>query len=226
MRGHGESSVTGPFTFQQLTDDIDALRQHFAGGMGKVIILGGSFGGYLAQQYTIQYPQHVRQLILRGTAPSWHHEDGALQRLTERLSKAPLSSKEMLVNGVFDKFESDEHFRLVMFALGPLYSEPTYDPNASLGGNLKTKFRAGVHNDLYSPSQKYFDYRAGLKDLATPTLVIVGEKDWICPPDESRAIADAVANSKLVIVENANHGVHLEQNKQVLDCIRGFLGAS
>ena len=54
MRGHGESSVTGPFTFQQLTDDIDGLRQYFVGEMGKVIILGGSFGGYLAQQYAIQ----------------------------------------------------------------------------------------------------------------------------------------------------------------------------
>ena len=75
----------------------------------------------------------------------------------ERLSKAPLASKEMLVNGVFDKFDSDEHFRLVMFALGPLYSEATYDPNASLAGNLKTKFRAEVHS-RWCPSIEHLQH--------------------------------------------------------------------
>lgn len=80
-----------------------------------------------------------------------------MKRLTERLSKAPLASKEMLVDGVFDKFECDEHFRLVMFALGPLYSEATYDPNASLEGNLKTKFRAEVHSK-WSSSIKHLQH--------------------------------------------------------------------
>ena len=74
MRGHGKSSEIGPFTFQQLVDDIDGLRIHFLGEDSKVIILGGSFGGFLAQHYAIQYAQHVSHLILRGTAPSYHRE--------------------------------------------------------------------------------------------------------------------------------------------------------
>ncbi|RDW64245.1 hypothetical protein BP5796_10747 [Coleophoma crateriformis] len=223
MRGHGESSVTGPFTFQQLTDDIDALRRHFVGNDGKVIILGGSFGGFLAQQYVIQYSEHVDYLILRGTAPSWHHEAGALERLEERLWKAPLASKEMLVNGVFDKFQNDDEFRLVMFALGPLYAESAYNANAGLQKNLKTKFRAQVHNDLYSQDEKYFDYREGLKTVSVPALVLVGEKDWICPLEESKLIAQTLPKSRLLVVKDANHSVHLEQNKFVLYNIRDFL---
>lgn len=74
MRGHGRSSEIGPFTFQQLVDDIEGLRLHFLGQNGRLIVLGGSFGGYLAQQYAIQYSQHVSHLILRGTAPSYHRE--------------------------------------------------------------------------------------------------------------------------------------------------------
>jgi pimeloyl-ACP methyl ester carboxylesterase len=68
-RGHGQSTCTPPYTFAQIVDDIHALRAHFVGD-AKAVICGGSFGGYLAQQYAITYPHFVSHLILRGTAPS------------------------------------------------------------------------------------------------------------------------------------------------------------
>jgi pimeloyl-ACP methyl ester carboxylesterase len=71
-RGHGQSSSTKPYTFSQIVDDIEGVRRHFAGPETKVIICGGSFGGFLAQQYAITYGQFVSHLILRGTAPSYH----------------------------------------------------------------------------------------------------------------------------------------------------------
>lgn len=58
---------------------------------------------------------------------------------------APCASKEMLVDGVFKAFKNDEEFRLVMFALGPLYSE-SYDANKALEKNLETVFRARTHS--------------------------------------------------------------------------------
>jgi len=57
----------------------------------------------------------------------------------------------MLVDGVFGAFENDEEFRLVMFALGPLYSE-SYDSNSALKRNLETVFRARTHSEF----RRYF----------------------------------------------------------------------
>ncbi|CZR65609.1 uncharacterized protein PAC_15509 [Phialocephala subalpina] len=222
IRGHGQSSQTGPFTFRQLVDDIDGLRLHFGGAESKIILCGGSFGGYLAQQYAIEYSDNVSHLILRGTAPSYHHEEQAIRVLEERLPLAPCASKEMLIDGVFGSFKSDEEFRLVMFAFGPLYSE-SYEPNSALKKCLETVYRAKVHNDLYSSSEKYFDYRDQLKNITAETLVVVGEKDWICPPDQSHLIARSIPKATLAIFPNANHGVHLEKNAEVLAKIRQFL---
>jgi len=73
-RGHGQSSVTEPFTFKQIVDDIEAMRVYFAGPESKIVVCGGSFGGYLAQQYAITYPTRVSRLILRGTASSFHRK--------------------------------------------------------------------------------------------------------------------------------------------------------
>jgi len=71
FRGHGRSSATKPYTFAQLVDDVEGLRRHFTGDQ-KAIICGGSFGGFLAQQYALTYPENVKYLILRSTAPSYH----------------------------------------------------------------------------------------------------------------------------------------------------------
>lgn len=139
----------------------------------KVAILGGSFGGYIAQQYALTYPNHVSFLILRGTAPSHERkstssstfdsftkdvsrashlfesltvdEAEAFITLRERLHKAPLASLEMLAK-VFGSFKDDDEMRLVMFAIGPLYSEGVYNANAALESCRKTIYRAESHS--------------------------------------------------------------------------------
>ncbi|KAK1149613.1 hypothetical protein N8T08_005162 [Aspergillus melleus] len=207
-RGHGQSSRTKPYSFQQIVDDIEALRVHHVGPERQCIICGGSFGGFLAQQYAIQYADKVSHLILRGTAPSHHREgslldakaslwyadvssadeDKAIQTLETRLHRSPGLSVSMLKEKIFGRFQNDDEFRLVMLCAAPLYAEK-FDPDGALRKNLETVFDAESHNDLYSTSEKYFDYRDDLRLITARTLVVVGEFDWICPPGQSEIIA-------------------------------------
>lgn len=219
FRGHGNSSFTPPFTFKRIVDDIEVLKNHFT--EDKIIVIGGSFGGFIAQQYAITYPESIKALVLRGTAPSHHHESEAFKVLEKRLDKASNASVEMLQK-VFTSFKSDEEFKLVMFALSPLYSE-SYNPDKALQSCLSTKYRAKTHNDLYSEKEKYFDYKNDLIHLEIPTLIIVGEKDWICPPAQSQIIHNLIPNSQYFEVEGANHGVHIEKKEIVIDKITEFL---
>lgn len=160
-RGHGQSSRTEPYTFHQLVEDIEGLRRVFAGDQ-PCILCGGSFGGYLAQQYAITYPANVSHLILRGTAPSYHRElttrrhgrsdtdshadeDMAIKTLEQRASRAPNFAISFLREKVFGRFESDLEFRLVMYAAAPLYSE-RFDAEAALKSNMGTVFYAKSHS--------------------------------------------------------------------------------
>ncbi|CAI7630356.1 unnamed protein product [Penicillium glandicola] len=222
FRGHGQSSRTEPFTFHQLVEDIEGLRRHFLGADQPCIICGGSFGGFLAQQYAITYPAHVSHLILRGTAPSHHHEETAIRTLEQRTSRAPGLSITFLKDKIFGRFESDLEFRLVMYAAAPLYSE-NFDPELGLKQNIDTVFYAKSHNDLYSQQEKFFDYRDRLQLITARTLVIVGERDWICPPEQSKDIASRIPGAHLEIIENANHSVHLEKNAEVIELIKRHL---
>ncbi|KAJ6623570.1 prolyl aminopeptidase [Mycena sp. CBHHK59/15] len=222
FRGHGRSACTPPYTFAQLVDDIEAFRAHFAGD-ARAVVAGGSFGGYLAQQYAITYPDKLSHLVLRGTAPSHHHEEEALGTFQAHLHRAPNASLAML-RKVFSAFEDDVEFRLIIFALGPLYVE-TYDADAALRSNRQTVFRAETHNALYSESEKYFDYRDALGRVTAKTLVIVGEQDWICPPSQSKIIAVRIPNARLIVVPGANHSVQHEKNELFVQAVRELLAS-
>ncbi|KAF7557574.1 hypothetical protein G7Z17_g606 [Cylindrodendrum hubeiense] len=214
-RGHGQSSRTKPYTFEQIVDDIEGLREHFVGAEQPVIICGGSFGGFIAQHYAIKYASRVSHLVLRGTAPSHHHEEGAIRSLEKRLDKTPGFSVSMLRNKVFGSYESDREFQLVHFAMLPLYSEQ-YNADNGLRACLDTVHIAESHNDLYSETEKYFDYTDSLHRISAKTLIVVGDRDWICPLENSQLLAEKIPDARLFVVEGANHGVHVERPELVL----------
>ncbi|WVW79476.1 hypothetical protein I302_101445 [Kwoniella bestiolae CBS 10118] len=230
FRGHGQSSPTPPYTFDQIVQDIESVRQHFIEqGDGsekkrKFILEGGSFGGMIAQQYAITFAENVDNLILRGTAPSWHHEEEALQNLISRApSKAPMATSEML-SKVFGAFTDDNEMRLIFFAIAPLWVDSGYNPNEGLEVARRTVYNSESHNQLYSDREKYFDFRPNLKLVTAKTLIIVGQGDWTCPPSQSEEIHRGIPDSRLVVFEGAGHFVQHEKNREVLEVVRDFLG--
>lgn len=71
--------------------------------------------------------------------------------------------------------------------------------------------------------EKCFDYRKQLPNVTAKALVIVGEKDWMCPPKQSEMIASCIPGAHLHVVADANHSVHLEKPELVTKLIREHL---
>lgn len=207
MRGHGHSQGPGPYTFGQLVDDLEQVRRTL-GGDKPMVLLGGSFGGMIALSYALRYPRGLSHLVLRGTAPSWRHELEALSNFEARATqKAPMATKGMLQKVFTPTIVSDEEFRLIMFALAPMYVEDgeRVDLDRILANSAHVRYNAKVHNDLFADHS--YDMVERLPEIRTPTLVMCGDSDWICPPSQSRLIASRVPGARLVVVPNSNHGV-------------------
>jgi proline iminopeptidase len=68
MRGHGRSTIGTPaqWTLAQWGDDVKSLCDSL--GISKPIVLGLSFGGFVAQAYATRHPKHPAALILISTA--------------------------------------------------------------------------------------------------------------------------------------------------------------
>jgi pimeloyl-ACP methyl ester carboxylesterase len=59
------------------------------------------------------------------------------------------------------------------------------------------------------------DSRPRLADIKVPTLVLVGDKDALTPPDRSEEMAAAIPDARLVVVPNCGHASTLEQPETV-----------
>ncbi len=212
MRGHGESSLTKPYTFDQLSDDLEGIRKTL-GRDRPMILLGGSFGGMMALSYAVRYPHGLSHLILRGTAPSWRHELEALANFEARAAKAPMLTKSMLHKEFSDGIIDDNEFRLIWFAMAPLYiaDGARIDYDAILEATRRTPIRTETHNALFKaengPGGKAYDVTDRLREIKVPTFVMCGEQDWICPPSQSKLIVSSIPGAKLFMVPNSNHGV-------------------
>ena len=77
-RGSGKSSkIEDPkqYTVANMVEDIEAVR--LALGLGKISVLGHSFGGVLVQAYALQVSAELSHLILGSTFSSTRNQPGA-----------------------------------------------------------------------------------------------------------------------------------------------------
>src|SRR5512144_2699635 len=68
--GRSVGSAVTTMTWDNLTADADALRERL--GFERWSVLGHSFGGHVALEYVLRYPDRVSRLVLLDTAADAH----------------------------------------------------------------------------------------------------------------------------------------------------------
>src|SRR5437016_5317332 len=116
-RGSGRSEkledVTG-YTVENMVEDVEAVRQ--ALNLGKINLLGHSYGGVLAQAYAFKYQKNLTHLILGGTFSSTSAFNEVLAREKQSMPADARQKLQGLENaGLFgkgkdwEKNRSEEH---------------------------------------------------------------------------------------------------------------------
>lgn len=218
-RGSGDSGVNPPFTHAQWVEDAEALRRHL--GLGRVVIAGGSYGGYIAQEYALAYPENVLAMILRDTAcHSGHRREARENALrSARAAEIDFAALDRMFAG---QMASDEEMKEVWRQIQPLYNV-RYDPRAG-EERLKTmRFHHQTHNFAFAKNLPGFDLRARLPSIQAPTLVVHGRHDWIVPWRCGEEIAGLIPNARFEIFEHSGHSPQLEEPERFLALVRSFL---
>jgi proline iminopeptidase len=219
-RGSGASDPVPPYTHAQWVADWDALRDHF--GDEKIVVKGGSYGGYVALEYVLAHPARVRALILRDTSASRKTEAQAKANALSRAKEFPEITPDML-DMVFDgQVPDDATLKRAYAALAPLYDAKT-DPKKAAERVASATFRADTHNQAFAGNLPHFDLTGRLHEIQVPTLVTVGRHDWITPVAASEEIAAGIPHAELVVFENSGHSPQLEENAKWVATVRDFL---
>ncbi len=218
QRGNGDSEDAAPYSHEQFIADTEELRQQL--GLGKIVLTGSSYGGFLALEYALKYPQNLAGIILRDTAASNAYNNTAKERALK--SGLPGVDAEMLDRLFGGQTRSDEEFLQMYKAIQPLYFV-TSDPEM-LEARLKgVKVHHETHNWVYAKNIPAFNLVDRLKTIQVPMLILCGRHDWITPLAASEEIAREVPNSRLVVFEHSGHSPQREEPEKFYRVVRQFL---
>jgi proline iminopeptidase len=238
-RGSGRSERledATKYTVENMVEDVEAVRQ--ALNLGKISLMGHSYGGVLAQAYAFKYQKNLTHLILGST---FHSTSAMNAVLANEERQMPAEKRERLEAlekaGLFGNGKPWEKGRYpteyAELAWGDGYfpflyqkhPDPNYDP---LSGNTTSSWDLyremwGSHGEfVIDGNLKSVEYADRLSSIHVPTLVICGDHDE-SDPSLSKTMHEKIAGSKLVIIPQAGHLVFVDQPNLYLKTIDDFV---
>jgi 3-oxoadipate enol-lactonase len=194
-RGHGHSDApAGPYTIEQLTCDVLGLLDHL--GIARAHFCGISMGGLTGAALAARHPERIGRAVLANTAA----KIGSPEVWEPRAHKARTEGMAGLADAVLPRW-----FTPGFFAREPRLVEV-----------IRDGFR---HTDAHGyaancDALNTADLRAEVAGIGRPVLVVTGAHDQSTPPDQGRALAQAIPGARHVEFDAA----HISN----LECADGF----
>lgn len=177
----------------------------------KVSIMGISYGGEIAVQYAVRYPEKVKKLILANTAArtsDWLRKIGDGWNAVARTN-------------------SGEAYYLTTIPV--IYSTGFYEREAAWmerrEGTLIPYFsRDDVRESLIrlTDSSRDYDYTDRVHEISCPTLIISCSEDCLVPPTEQIILHEKIKGSHYVTINGSGHASMYEDPASFAALVLGF----
>jgi pimeloyl-ACP methyl ester carboxylesterase len=209
-RGIGASdALSGPVSVGSLADDLAGLL--IALGIKQAHILGASFGGFVAQEFAISYPEMTRSLILCCTSFGGpRHLLPSVDTLQALAAIGALNTEE----------STRKNFRI---AFAPAFINERPD---ELDQVIRLRLSNPVSDQTHFAQLQAaatFDAEARVSEIKAPTLVITGDEDTLVPPINSHNLVKQIAGAKLVAIEGGGHMFFIEQAEKFNSAVIDFI---
>ncbi|MCG5219504.1 alpha/beta fold hydrolase [Streptosporangium sp. KLBMP 9127] len=217
-RGSGASEGREPYTHEQWVADVDGVRAW--AGAERIVLAGGSYGGFIAMEYAITHPDRVSALVLRDTSADNSNQEMAIRNAlaSSRVEIDRVKLDRIMSGTVRDDDDLRDCWREIL----PLYDHD-YDPAKVAERVAATPYRYRTHNFAFAVNQPNYDIKPRLSQITAPTLVTVGRHDWITPVACSETIAAGVRDGRLAVFEKSGHSPQVEEADLFEATVREFL---
>ena len=215
--------------------DIEMLRKKR--GDKKITLLGISWGGLLAMNYTVLYPQYVSNLVLLGSAPpSYKLWDVLFDNQRVRRSTAELDSMNMLhktfsnkTNAELDslkRFDPTAPEVIAFKDFVAIHVRAMHYDRSTAGKNFDELF-AGFNFQPIPYIDKEvinskWDITTGLKKLAVPALILYGRQD-----DQGESTfflqKECLKHSEMKVIEKCGHIMWEDQPTEFYKILTSYL---
>ena len=179
------------------------------------VVIGISFGGFVAMRFAAEHPELVKRLVLLVSAHRFSPEGWRIMQ------------------GQFQALERGD-LRTLVRNNALLFRRPWYNWLVQIklwkdGDRLATQFRdpAAILRDYHQLFGPDFQNNAEhLRRIASPTLIIGGTADQLFDRRACEETAGLIPGAQIRLFERETHMLPIEKSKEVASAITAFLGPS
>jgi proline iminopeptidase len=211
------------WTVARYSDEVEAVRKGL--GLEHFVLYGHSWGGMLAIEYALKYPQHLSRLVISdmtASIPAYVEHAKVLRAEFSATDRATLDKYEKLnktddpaYQAVIDKLNNQHLCRI-----NP-WPEPVQ--------RAFNKANIHIYNIMQGPNEfsitgnfKNWDRWADLPKIKTPTLVMGGRNDEM-DPDQIRREGKLIPNARTWISERGSHMAMYDDQEAYFAALVPFL---
>jgi 3-oxoadipate enol-lactonase len=210
LLGFGESDAPhdrSAYSIETYADQLKAVVD--ALGVGKVVLVGLSMGGYVTFAFMRKYRDFAAGIVLADTRAEADVPEITERRTAQQKQVSEKGTEELIdtLTGTYVSQSTIEKKRDVVERVKSLMDNPAYGFIGAL---------EAMKNRL--------DSTDGLVEIKVPTLIVVGENDALTPPELSRKMHEHIGESRLVVLPEAGHMSNLESPDAFNGALAEFLG--
>ena len=217
-RGHGRSDrrPRDEWTLDTFADDV--VRLCDALGIAKPIVLGQSFGGFVAQRYLARHPDHAAKVVLSSTSPHL-----GLARKLAMFEKLGGPAAREAARAFWSAPNA------ATWAPYNQHCKPFYNQRHTADGELalaRIVFNTDILFASAAGEQQDMNLLPGLAQVRCPVLVMAGNLDPVCPLADAQDIAAAIPApwGRLVSFASSGHGAWRDEPEAAFALLREFIG--
>ena len=181
---------------------LDLIAQQ---GLDGVVLVGSSFGGWIALEMCVRSVERIGHLVLIDTLGLKF--GGREERDIADVYALP--QEELLRRTFFDPARAM-----------PDYRELDDDQLMAIARDRAATALYGWRPYMHDPGLRQWLHR-----VSVPTLVLWGENDGIVTPDYGVKLDRSLPNARFTLIAEAGHYPQIERPDEVSAAIRGFTGS-
>jgi len=210
-------------TLDNFINDIEGLRRALR--LGRVNLMGHSFGGVLAMMYAVRYPDRVNSLILVNSGGA---RSDFFTKIGPNIQNRRTREDSLLVEQIAASPEFQANDRTTANRFWSLFLKP-YFYDQSKAAQLTTDLTQTTINNMGLIRQRplgrsiwKFDIRQDISQLTCPTLLIHGDHDPL-PLEFACEIQSLIPGAQLEIIHNCGHYSFVEAPREFYRIVDQFL---
>ena len=203
---------------------IRTLEDLFAGvmllldqlGIADFFLMGGSYGGWMAQSFVRSHPERIGMLVITAVGPPNPENSQQIAKMLPWFRFAPTFLLKALLNRAFGSLESTNGDDPDMSLLWALAKE-------AVNHRMSRADLFALMERLLDQTDNYEFRPDDLNDWPGSMLLVFGSEDPATPQEKRDAMVELYPQAELKVFEGGEHGIAITHQREYFAVIDEFL---